>query len=120
MGVCDFRSVRLCAADHAEVMKNLTRSVLHATLLVAANISGAAAGDRAATFTGLDKYFQAPVSNYRYEVPKTIPGEGHTAYLGDMTSQVAQHPNRLLGPPSRSSGGDLRLGFRPCPTRLDQ
>lgn len=43
---------------------------------------------RAAKVTGLDKYVQAPDSNYRYELVKTIPGEEYTTYVLDMTSQA--------------------------------
>jgi len=44
--------------------------------------------ERAGKVTGLDRYVQAPDSNYHYELVKTIPGDGYTAYLLDMTSQA--------------------------------
>ena len=44
--------------------------------------------ERAGKVTGLDKYVQAPYSNYHYELVKTIPGDGYTAYVLDMTSQA--------------------------------
>jgi PhoPQ-activated pathogenicity-related protein len=34
----------------------------------------------------LDKYVQAPDSHYRYELVKTIPGNGYTGYVLEMTS----------------------------------
>ncbi len=43
--------------------------------------------ERAGKVTGLDKYVQAPDSNYRYELVKTIPGDGYTTYVLDLTSQ---------------------------------
>jgi PhoPQ-activated pathogenicity-related protein len=45
------------------------------------------AADRAGKITGLDKYVQAPDPNYRYELVNTIPGDGYTTYILDMTSQ---------------------------------
>ncbi len=38
--------------------------------------------------TGLDRYVHAPDANYKYELVKTIPGEGYTTYIVDMTSQA--------------------------------
>jgi PhoPQ-activated pathogenicity-related protein len=38
--------------------------------------------------TALDRYVAAPDPNFRYELVKTMPGEGYTAYLLDMTSQA--------------------------------
>src|SRR5882724_9556890 len=46
------------------------------------------AAERAGKVTGLDKYVQAPDSNYRYELAKTIPGDGYTTYVLDLTSQA--------------------------------
>jgi PhoPQ-activated pathogenicity-related protein len=37
--------------------------------------------------TALDRYVAAPDSNYKWELVSTIPGEGYTAYVIDMTSQ---------------------------------
>jgi PhoPQ-activated pathogenicity-related protein len=37
--------------------------------------------------TPLDRYVAAPDSHYKYEVLKTIPGQGYTAYIIDLTSQ---------------------------------
>ncbi|HLJ51502.1 MAG TPA: PhoPQ-activated pathogenicity-related family protein [Bryobacteraceae bacterium] len=37
--------------------------------------------------TALDRYVAAPDSNYKYELVNTIPGDGYTTYVLDMTSQ---------------------------------
>jgi PhoPQ-activated pathogenicity-related protein len=37
--------------------------------------------------TALDKYVQAPDSNYKFELKNTLPGNGYTTYLVEMTSQ---------------------------------
>jgi PhoPQ-activated pathogenicity-related protein len=42
--------------------------------------------------TPLDKYIQAPDSNYRYELVKTFPGSGYTGYLIEMTSCAWRTP----------------------------
>ena len=44
--------------------------------------------ERAGKVSGLDRYVRAPDSNYHYELVKTIPGDGYTAYILDMTSQA--------------------------------
>ncbi len=44
--------------------------------------------EQAGKVTGLDRYVQAPDPNYRYELVKTIPGDGYTTYVLDMTSQA--------------------------------
>ena len=44
----------------------------------------------AVTFAGttaLDRYVAAPDSHYKYEIAKTITGQGYTAYIVDLTSQ---------------------------------
>ena len=38
--------------------------------------------------TALDRFMQAPDPSFRYELVKTIPGEGYTAYVLDLTSQA--------------------------------
>ena len=40
------------------------------------------------TFTALDRYVQAPDDNYAWRVEKTIPGQGSTTYVLEMTSQA--------------------------------
>src|SRR5437016_6298178 len=37
--------------------------------------------------TALDRYVAAPDPNYKWEVVSTIPGEGYTTYVIDLTSQ---------------------------------
>ena len=37
--------------------------------------------------TALDKYVAAPDPNYKWELVNTIPGEGYTTYVIDLTSQ---------------------------------
>src|SRR5882672_2975772 len=51
-----------------------------------------AAADRGPKLTGLDKYVRTPDPNYHYELVKTIPGEGYTTYVLDMTSQAWRTP----------------------------
>src|SRR5258708_37897481 len=57
-------------------------------ILLACSLALVAASDHAGKLTGLDKYVQAPDPNYRYELVKTIPGEGYTTYVLHMTSQA--------------------------------
>lgn len=54
------------------------------SLALAATAPGA---EKAGKFTPLDRYIQAPDSNYKYQLVRTLPGEGYTAYVLDMTSQ---------------------------------
>src|ERR1700682_3619737 len=37
--------------------------------------------------TALDRYVAAPDPNYKWELVNTIPGEGYTTYVIDLTSQ---------------------------------
>ncbi len=49
--------------------------------------------------TALDKYVAATDPNYSYRLINTIPGEGHTAYVLEMTSQswlTSNEVNRTL------------------------
>lgn len=55
--------------------RNLTLLVLAAIPLLAGE-------------TALDRYVKAPDPNYKYEVVRTIPGPGYTAYVVDLTSQA--------------------------------
>src|SRR5207248_7171808 len=62
---------------------------LHQTLIIyllatAVSVAFANHGSRP---TALDKYIQAPDPNFHYELVRTIPGQGYTAYVLDMTSQ---------------------------------
>lgn len=45
--------------------------------------------------TALDKYVQAPDSNYKFELKKTTQGNGFTSYLIDMTSQSWRQPSEV-------------------------
>src|SRR5260370_37898576 len=47
-------------------------------------VAGASAASQK---TALDRYVSAPDTNYRFELVKTIPGSGYTAFVLDMTSQ---------------------------------
>src|SRR5262249_7072998 len=42
--------------------------------------------------TALDRYVHAPDASYKFELVKTIPGEGYTAYVLDLTSQTWKTP----------------------------
>jgi PhoPQ-activated pathogenicity-related protein len=42
--------------------------------------------------TALDRYVHAPDASYKWELVNTIPGEGFTAYILDMTSQTWKPP----------------------------
>jgi PhoPQ-activated pathogenicity-related protein len=54
-----------------------------------------AAAPKAGKETPLDRYVQAPDSNYKYELVRTIPGKGYTAYVLDMTSQSWRRPSEV-------------------------
>src|SRR5882757_3600316 len=42
--------------------------------------------------TALDRYVKKPDPTYRYELVNTIPGEGYTTYVVDLTSQTWRSP----------------------------
>ncbi|HWZ42211.1 MAG TPA: PhoPQ-activated pathogenicity-related family protein [Candidatus Saccharimonadales bacterium] len=42
--------------------------------------------------TALDRYVHAPDPTYKFELVKTIPGEGYTAYILNLTSQTWKPP----------------------------
>src|SRR5262249_25303485 len=42
--------------------------------------------------TALDRYVHAPDPSYKFELVKTIPGDGYTAYVLDLTSQTWETP----------------------------
>ena len=67
------------------MMPTLKRVYIVAALLAA----GASAASQK---TALDRYVSAPDSNYRFELVKTIPGSGYTAFVLDMTSQSWRTP----------------------------
>jgi len=57
--------------------------------------AAALAGEKAGTFTPLDDYVQAADSHYKYELARTIPGDGYTTYVLDMTSQAWRSPSEV-------------------------
>jgi PhoPQ-activated pathogenicity-related protein len=67
-------------------LARLAVPTLFATLLYAAGLC-AAALYAASPETALDRYVKAPDSHFKYQLVKTIPGQGYTAYVLDMTSQ---------------------------------
>jgi PhoPQ-activated pathogenicity-related protein len=48
--------------------------------------------------TSLDKYVTAPDPNYKFELANTVPGQGFTAYVLDMTSQAWRSPQEVDRP----------------------
>ncbi len=67
-------------------MKNLRRLFLTAVAVVALQL--VAFGQQ----TALDRYVHTPDPSYKFELVKTIPGEGYTAYVLDLTSQTWKPP----------------------------
>jgi PhoPQ-activated pathogenicity-related protein len=55
--------------------------------LQTADLSSQAAATKRSTETALDRYVNAPDPSYRYSLIETRPGEGHTAFLLEVTSQ---------------------------------
>src|SRR4051794_6243221 len=68
-------------------MKRFLTLLLLATAAFAANKPGA-----------LDRFIQAPDPSYGYELVKTMPGEGYTAYVLDLTSQAWRGPSDTSRP----------------------
>ena len=64
-------------------MRLLTRVFLFLCIVCSATAFAASKNEK---LTALDKYIQVPDSHYHYELVKTIPGEGFTAYILEMTS----------------------------------
>ncbi len=77
-------------------MRNYLRFVATASLLLTSSLSAFAADTSRAAGkfkeTPLDKYVYAPDPSYKWEVVKTIPGEGHTGYVLELTSQTWNTP----------------------------
>ncbi len=72
-------------------------ALLSISLAITAGAQGAAI--KAGKATALDRYVQAPDPNYKFELVSTIPAEGYTAYVLDMTSQEwrsQQEVNRTI------------------------
>lgn len=62
------------------------KRLLRLTLLLA--LAGALCAQGVNQPTALDRYVQKPDPSYKFELVRTIPGEGYTAYVLDMTSQT--------------------------------
>lgn len=63
-------------------MAIMRRQLLRATLLLAVSAALAVAQP-----TALDRYVARPDAAYKYELVKTLSGQGYTAYVIDLTSQ---------------------------------
>ncbi len=61
---------------------------LFGSLAVCAHAQAVKDSKGANGLTALDKYVAAPDPSYKYELVKTIPGNGYTTYVLDMTSQT--------------------------------
>ena len=48
--------------------------------------------------TALDRFIQAPDPSFKYELVKTVPGEGYTMYVLDLTSQAWRGPAETSRP----------------------
>lgn len=72
-----------------------SRAVMTTRLFFALLLPLVARAQRPGELTALDKYVQAPDPSYKYELVKTIPGEGYTAYVLDMTSQTWRSPEEV-------------------------
>ena len=64
------------------------------TSTVHAQVPALAAAPGAAR-TALDRYVESPDPSYRYELAGTIPGDGYTAFVIDMTSQTWRAPGEV-------------------------
>src|SRR5688572_6825501 len=80
----------------------IPRLLLAAALLcwVAANRHAAPASDRTSVGarTALDRYVQAPDTNYSFRLASAIKGDGYTTYMIDMISQVWLTTNEVARP----------------------
>ncbi len=72
--------------NHASASSKLTALLF--TLILLTVCAFAQSAHPANDLTALDKYVAAPDPSYKYELVKTIPGKGYTAYVLDMTSQT--------------------------------
>jgi PhoPQ-activated pathogenicity-related protein len=78
-------------------MMNLQTRRLAAALCLAVGI-GLTTCSRASQPTALDRYVNAPDTNYHYDLVKTIKGDGHTAFVLEMTSQAWLTTNEVDRP----------------------
>ncbi len=63
-------------------------SIRRPVALICLSFATLAAAEKAGKSTPLDRYVQAPDPSYKWELAKTIPGQGFTAYIIDLTSQT--------------------------------
>jgi len=63
-----------------------------------AHAQASAAAASGAARTALDRYVEAPDPSYRYELAATVPGNGYTASVIDMTSQTWRAPGEVDRP----------------------
>ncbi len=116
------------------IRKLCTRTTLVA--LAAFALSGAMQPLRASERTALDEYIARPDAHYGWKLVKTMPGEGGTAYILEMTSQrwlsekevdkpIWKHWVTIIKPDGVVT--DTALLFitggsneRPAPERVDQ
>ena len=70
------------------------------TLLLVGLYAGSGATDRTAVGprTALDRYIQAPDTNYSFRVASTVKGDGCTTYMIDMRSQAWLTTNEVNRP----------------------
>ncbi len=80
---------RFRSGARAVVLAGLT--ALTCVSLAGYGQSGAVVSDQ----TALDRYIAAPDSSYKYELARTITGDGYTAYVLDMTSQTWRSTNEV-------------------------
>ncbi len=69
-----------------------------AVVLSLALAAFAATAPKAGKSTPLDEYVAAPDSHYKYELVRTIPGNGYTAYVIDLTSQAWRSAEEVSQP----------------------
>lgn len=68
--------------------RKIVRLYLLLLLCLPATAFGQMAKPATSDLTALDRYVATPDPSYKYEVVKTIPGSGYTAYVINMTSQT--------------------------------
>ena len=62
------------------------------TLTLALAVVLTLAAGRNSTETALDRYVHAPDTSYKFDLVATLPGNGYTAYVLDLTSQTWNSP----------------------------
>ncbi len=80
-----------------QILLSATRTLL--LLLCALNVFAQAPAPApavgASDATALDRYVAAPDASYKYELVSTLPGNGYTAYVLELTSQTWRAPNEV-------------------------